>query len=132
MSYAVRNDRRIKTLPWSELKHRTSYFYSFLKNEGNPGRRGRQRISGYHDRPVTQRIDARNNFRHSSRVAHGVTVTITRLYLVNAGVPLSLTFRMKWIVFSLSTTGAVTGRLYRFGEYGLKLTMPLYVPASGY
>ena len=49
-------------------------------------------------------------------MVQGVTVTITLLYLVNAGVPLSVTFKMKWIVFSLSTTGAVTGSEYRFGE----------------
>ena len=48
-----------------------------------------------------QGIRNKNRVRYRYKVtiddatSYGVTVTITRLYLVSAGVPLSVTFRMK-------------------------------------
>ena len=51
---------------------------------------------------------------HFSIDYFGNTSTITRLYLDNVGIPLSVTFKIKCIVSGLSTTGAITEVLYIF------------------
>src|SRR5215216_3175277 len=62
----------------------------------------------------------------------GRMVTITLLYRVSRGVPLSVTFKMKCVVWGLSTSGAFNSGMTDMFSAGPTTIVLCNVPASRY